>query len=132
MGAEWVRKSLAPTSLRKAATDEALNLLPILQRLPRRLDRISAALERGSLSGNLRILADESEARLLSRLVSRAVLAFLGASLGIMAVLFLGMQGGPALNNTVSVYQVFGYAGLFLSSVLVPRVIIAIVREKVG
>jgi hypothetical protein len=32
---------MAPSSLRKAATDEALALLPALRRLPRRLDRIT-------------------------------------------------------------------------------------------
>jgi hypothetical protein len=64
--------------------------------------------------------------------VSRAVLAFLGASLGFMGALFLGMQGGPALADTISVYQVFGYAGLFLSATLILRVIVAIVREKAG
>jgi ubiquinone biosynthesis protein len=132
MGAEWVRESLSPASLRKVATDELLNLLPILQRLPRRLDRITAALEHGSLSANVRLLADERDTRFLSQLVSRVVLAFLGGALGIMAVQFLGMQGGPALSNTISVYQVFGYAGLFLSAVLVLRVIIAVFREKVG
>jgi ubiquinone biosynthesis protein len=132
MGAEWVRATFSPTSLRKAATDELLTLLPLLQRLPRRLDRITAALEHGSLSANVRLFTDERDMHFLSRLVSRAVLAFLGAALGIMSVLFLGMQGGPALNSTISVYQVFGYAGLFLSSILILRVIIAIVREKTG
>jgi ubiquinone biosynthesis protein len=132
LGAEWMRDMIAPTSLRKAATDEALNLLPLLRRFPRRLDRLTAALEQGTLSVNVRLLADERDARFINRLVSRVVLAFLGAALGIMSVLFLGMQGGPALTNTISVYQVFGYAGLFLSAVLILRVIIAIIREKVG
>ncbi len=49
-----------------------------------------------------------------------------------MAALFLGMPGGPALTSTISVFQVFGYFSLFLSAVLILRVIIAIVREKVG
>jgi ubiquinone biosynthesis protein len=132
MGAEWVKEALSPTSLRKAATDELLNLLPLLRRLPRRVDRITAALEHGALSANVRLFADERDMHFLSRLVSRAVLAFLGASLGVMGALFLGMQGGPALADTISVYQVFGYAGLFLSSILILRVIVAIVREKAG
>ncbi len=132
LGAEWMREMIAPTSLRKAATDEALNLLPLLQRVPRRLDRITAALEQGTLSVNVRLLADEHDAHLLNRLVSRVVLAFLGAALGIMSALFLGMPAGPKLTTTISVYQVFGYFGLFLSAILILRVIIAILREKVG
>jgi ubiquinone biosynthesis protein len=132
MGAEWVKESLSPTSLRKAATDELLNLMPLLQRFPRRLDRITAALEHGTLSANVRLFADEHDRLFLSQLINRAVLAFLGAALGFMGALFLGMQGGPALAETISVYQVFGYAGLFLSATLILRVIVAIVREKAG
>ncbi len=132
LGEEWMREMVTPTSLRKAATDEALKLIPLLQRLPRRLDRITAAVEQGTLSFNVRLLSDERDARFINRLASRAILAFLGAALGIMAALFLGMPGGPALTSTISVFQVFGYFSLFLSAVLILRVIIAIVREKVG
>ncbi|HLW02744.1 MAG TPA: AarF/UbiB family protein [Ktedonobacterales bacterium] len=132
LGEEWMREMVAPTSLRKAVTEEALNLLPLLQRFPRRVDRISAALEQGTLSVNVRLLADERDVRIITRLVSYVVMAFLGAALGIMGALFLGMSGGPALTSTMSIYQVFGYTGLFLSAVLILRVFIALVREKVG
>jgi ubiquinone biosynthesis protein len=132
MGAEWVHTALAPKSLREAATGEVLGLLPILQRLPRRLDRISAAVERGTLSVNVRVLADERDARLVSRLVGRAVLAFLAAAVGLMAVLTLGLRGGPALGATLTVYQLFGYCGLFASVVLMLRVLVGILRERAG
>lgn len=132
MGAEWAQESLGPASLHKTATDELLLLLPMLRRLPRRLDRLAAAAERGSLSVNVRLFADERDTRFVSRLVSRVVLAFLGAALGLMAVLLLGLKGGPALSTSTSVYQAFGYFGLFVSIVLILRVVIAIVRERSG
>lgn len=132
LGSEWMQESFGPTSLRKAATDELLALLPLLQRLPRRLDRITAALERGQLAANVRVLADERDVRVLSRLVSRGVLAFLGVGLSIPSVLLLGLHGGPALASTLTVYQLFGYFGLFASAVLILRVIVAIARERVG
>ncbi len=132
LGAEWMREFITPASLRKAATDEALDLLPLLQRLPRRLDRITNALEQGKLSVNVRLFADERDAHFIARQVSRAILAFLGAAIGIMSVLLLGMKGGPDLAPTISVFQVFGYLGLFLSIVLILRVIIGIVRERTG
>ena len=134
MGAEWMRDFLAPTSLRKAATDELLSLLPILRRLPRRMDQISAAAARGTLSFNVRLLADERDTAFINRVVSRLTLAFLGASLGIMAILLLGLQGGPeiTLSPPISVYQMFGYLGLFISMILILRVIIASTRERLG
>lgn len=89
-------------------------------------------MERGTLSVNVRLFADDRDARLISRLVSRAVLAFLGAALGLMSVFLLGMKGGPTLTATTGVYQVFGYFALFMSVVLILRVIAAIARERTG
>lgn len=131
IGAEWVQASIAPTSLRRAATDQMLTLLPILQRLPRRMDRITAAMERGALSTNVRLFANERDTRFISSLVNRAVLAFLGAALGVMAVVLLVMSGGrPPRASGQEVLPVLGYVALFASVALMLRVIIAIARER--
>src|SRR5215469_18907179 len=45
MAASWLGGMLAPASLRDAAADEVLGLLPVLRRLPRRVDRITTSLE---------------------------------------------------------------------------------------
>ncbi len=129
---EWARSAASVGSLRKTATDELLAVLPLLRRLPRRLDRITTGLERGTLSVNVRLLADERDARLVTHWVARAVLAFVGAALGLMAVLLLGLKGGPMLNATLSMYQAFGYAGLFTGVTLILRVVVAIARDGVG
>ena len=130
--AEWVRDSFGPSSLRRAATEEMLGVLPLLQRLPRRLDRVTAAIERNQFSMNVRLFAAEADARLISRLVSRAVLAFLGVGIAVAAVLLLGLSGGPRITSTLTVFQLFGYFGLFSSAVLILRVIVAIARERIG
>lgn len=132
MAVEWARDIASVGSLRKTATDELLTMLPLLRRLPRRLDRITAGLERGTLSVNVRLFADDRDARLVAHWIGRAVLAFLGAALGLVAVLLLGLKGGPSLNATLSMYQAFGYAGLFTSIILILRVVVAIVRDGVG
>ena len=128
---------LGPASLRDAATDEALGLLPVLRRLPRRLDRITTALERGTLSTSVRLLADGRDRHFVASMAGRAVLAFLGAAFGIMSVMLIGVRGGPPLVPAAagiggtSLFHVFGYAGLFFSLVLILRVIIAITRESI-
>lgn len=132
IGAEWMQDSFGPTSLRRAATDEMLGVLPLLQRLPRRLDRITAALERSQFTANIRLFSDEQDARLISRMVSRVVLAFMGVGIAIASVLLLGLNGGPQITSTLSVYQLFGYFGLFCSAVLLLRVIVAIARDRAG
>jgi hypothetical protein len=87
---QLLKELLGPTSLRDAAGDELLALLPLLRRLPRRLDRIATALERGTLSTNVRLFADQRDARVVAALVNRAVLAFLGIGFGIVSVVLLG------------------------------------------
>ena len=111
---------------------EVLGILPLLQRLPRRLDRITAAIERNQFSANIRLFSDAEDARLVSRLVSRAVMAFMGVGVAIASVLLLGMSGGPRITSTLTVFQLFGYSGLFCSVVLLLRVLVAIARERVG
>ena len=46
IAASWLGDMLGSASLRQIATDEVLGLLPVLRRLPRRLDRITTSLER--------------------------------------------------------------------------------------
>jgi ubiquinone biosynthesis protein len=129
---------LTPSSVREVATDELLALLPVLRRLPRRLDRITASLDRGTLSTNVRLLADERDIRLAAAMVNRAVMAFIGASLGLLSVGLLAIHGGPVLlpgtahGHGTGVFRVFGYLGLFFGVVLILRVMVAIAREGIG
>jgi ubiquinone biosynthesis protein len=46
---------------RKAATDELVTLLPMLRRLPRRVERIASAAENGRLSVQVRLFADQRD-----------------------------------------------------------------------
>jgi ubiquinone biosynthesis protein len=119
---------LQPTSLRQAANDELPTLLPMLRRLPRRVDRITSALEHGRLGLGVRLFADSRDRRFLTTLVHQILLAFLGATTGIMAVLLLGSTGGPKLSPTVSLFQVLGYNLIVVSAVLILRVLVMIFR----
>jgi hypothetical protein len=82
------------SSLTKLLMSEALSLLPILHRLPRRLDRISAALEKGTLTTRTRLFSHAEETTFARSLASNLIQAFLSAALGIVGVLFVGMPGG--------------------------------------
>jgi ubiquinone biosynthesis protein len=137
IAASWLGEVLAPASLRDAATDELPGLLPVLRRLPRRLDRITTSLERGTLTTSVRLLANERDRQFVASMVGHAVLAFLGTGFGIISVMLIGVRGGPLFLPTAagtggtSLFHVFGYAGLFFGLVLILRVIIAITREGI-
>jgi ubiquinone biosynthesis protein len=135
MAASWLGEMFGPASLREAATDEVLGLLPVLRRLPRRFDRITTSLERGTLTTSVRLLADDRDRRFVASMAGRAVLAFLGAAFGIISVMLIGVRGGPLLapaaagTGGTSLFHAFGYVGLFFSLVLILRVIITITRD---
>jgi hypothetical protein len=60
------------------------------------------------------------------------VLAFLGGVVGLISVAMLAIRGGPPFTGTTSLYQFFGYFGLFCSTVLVLRVLVAILHDGVN
>ena len=119
---------LEPASLKDAAADEVVALLPMLRRLPRRVDRIAAAVEGGRLSVNVRVLADERDRKVITGWVQLGVLAVLAATAGGMAVALLALKGGPAMTATISLYQFLGYCLLVICALLALRVLAAVFR----
>jgi ubiquinone biosynthesis protein len=119
---------LAPDALRRTATEELVTLLPMLRRLPRRIDRIAAAAESGRLSLNVRLFSDERDRRHVTGLLQQILLTVVGASAGLMAVLLLGTPGGPSVTPSVSLFQLFGYNLLVICAVLVLRVLVLVFR----
>jgi predicted lipid-binding transport protein (Tim44 family) len=47
---------------------------------------------------------------------------------GIMAVLMLGLHGGPAITSTVTLYAFFGYCLLVVAAILALRVLVLVFR----
>jgi len=131
-GEEQLTAQLSPDVIKKTAADELVALVPMLRRLPRRIDRIGGALEDGRLTVSVRLLADPSDRRYLTGLVHGVLLAFLAAAAGIMAVLMIGLHGGPALSKSVSLYSFFGYCLLVIGAILAVRVLAQVFRPDLG
>ncbi len=119
---------LGPVSLKDAAADEIVTLLPMLRRLPRRVDRIAAAVEGGRLNVNVRVLADERDRKVITGWIQLGVLTILAATAGGMAVALLALKGGPAMTATISLYQFLGYCLLVICALLALRVLAAVFR----
>jgi ubiquinone biosynthesis protein len=122
-------RSLSPKDI---AINELAELVPLLRRMPRRFDRITAAIERGQLSANIRLLADTRDQEVFSGYLHQALVCALAATTGIMAVVLLASQGGPLLSQGVRLYAVFGYNLLVVSAVLGIRVLFARARWRLG
>jgi ubiquinone biosynthesis protein len=126
---EWARARLAPSSLEELARKELGSIALLLRRAPRRLDRIASIVQRGDLRARGRLFADDQDVRTVTRLLNRVVLAGLGGVVGLLSVMLLGTQGGPPFTGDTSLFQFFGYFGLFCATVLILRVIVAILRD---
>ncbi|GHO65485.1 ubiquinone biosynthesis protein UbiB [Ktedonobacter sp. SOSP1-52] len=126
----YVKEELQPTALSNVLINEALTLLPILRRLPRRLDRITASLERGNFVMNTRLFAHPADAAFIRVLISNIILAFLGATLGIMGVLLITMNGGSTVLQKMTVLQGLGYISLGISAIFIMRVVMTVAHDQ--
>ena len=129
-GRDQLADRFRPEALKQAAADELLGLLPMLRTLPRRIDRIASAVEGGRLSVNVRLLADERDRRVVTGLLHQVLITVLAATSGIMAVLLLGLKGGPTLTAKVSLFEFLGYCLLVIASILALRVLVSVFRPQ--
>jgi ubiquinone biosynthesis protein len=130
--AELVQERLAPATWEETAKQELVTLLPILRRAPRHLERIATLLERGEVGGRISLFNDDRDVAVVTRLVNRVVLGLLGGMVALASVLLLAVPGGPQLTKATSLLDLFGYMGLVLATVLILRVIMAVLREGSG
>jgi ubiquinone biosynthesis protein len=126
---EMMRDRITPTSVEEMAKQEVLKLAPVLRRLPRHVDRLATIAERGDLRARVSLLSLEEDVRVVTTLWNRAILAFLGGIVGVISVLLISIQGGPEFTGQTTLYEFFGYFGLFCSTILVMRVLISILRD---
>ena len=132
LAAEWARERLAPSSLEELARNELASLALLLRRVPRHVDRIAGVVERGDLRTRVSLFSDEQDLRAVTRLLNRVVLAVFGSVVGVLSVMLLGTQGGPPFTGDTSLFQFFGYFGLFCATVLILRVIVAVLHDGVN
>ncbi|GAA2389023.1 AarF/UbiB family protein [Nonomuraea africana] len=127
----YLAEQIGPTTVKDAVAQEVTALLPMLRRLPRRVERIASAAEHGRFSMNVRLLGDERDRRFLTGLLHQALLTVLGATAGLMAVMLLGTEGGPfVIPGRMSLYELIGYNLLVISAILVLRVLILVFRPR--
>ena len=125
----YAAEQLTPEALKREAVTELAALVPMLRRLPRRVDRLVGALEGGKLSVNVRLFADRRDRDVVTRLVHQVLITVLAATSGLMGVLMVGRQNGPRVGTAMSLYQFLGYSFLAVASVLALRVLVVVFRR---
>lgn len=128
----YLAEQVAPATIKDAVTQEVATLLPMLRRLPRRVERIASAAEHGRFTMNVRLLSDDRDRQYLTGLLHQILLTVLGATAGLMAVILLGIDGGPVASTApkIDLFDLIGYNLLVICAILVLRVLILIFRRR--
>jgi ubiquinone biosynthesis protein len=113
-------------SLEDQLKTELLQQLPRLRRLPAHVDRIATLAARGDLHARIALFSTEADAKVVTTLVNRVVLATIGGLLAVASAILLAATTGGAAGD---VTRVFGYIGLALGAVLLLRVVASIIRD---
>jgi ubiquinone biosynthesis protein len=129
IGQTRMQHATAPGELRRSLEDELVSLLPLLRRLPRRVDRIADSLEHGRFGLRVRLLADPDDRRMITGMLHQTLLTVIGGSSGLMAVLLLRTPGGPRLTESFALFAVLGYALLIVAVVLALRILLVVFRQ---
>lgn len=126
---QYMKDLVRPRSLQAMFAEEAVALMPLLQRLPRRIDRITAAMEEGRFNVNVAAFAHQRERDVVRGLMQELLLTFLAAASGVMATMLIGNSEGPLLVPGMTVFQFMGYFLAVLALILAMRVLIFIFRR---
>ncbi|ASQ97433.1 AarF/UbiB family protein [Streptomyces sp. 11-1-2] len=100
----------------------------LLRRLPRRLDRVTSALEQGRLGVGVRLFANARDRTYIRSLVHEILLTFIAATSGVMSVILLSIDGGPLVVPGIGLFQLLGYHLLVISGVIGLKVLFLISR----
>ncbi|MEV4071644.1 ABC1 kinase family protein [Nonomuraea fuscirosea] len=125
----YLSEQVTPETIKESLTHELTALVPMLRRLPRRVERIASAAEHGRFAVNVRLLADERDRRYVTGLLHQVLLTVLGATAGLMAVILLGTDGGAPLVGSTGLLHLIGYNLLVISAILGLRVLAVVFRR---
>lgn len=114
---------LSPARVRDELAARAMRLLPLIEHLPRRIDKITEDIERGRLTAHVRVLSHPDDRVFLSELVQQLVVAVLSAASVLGGIILVTNGGGPMFLPGVTLYTVLGSLLTFAGFVLALRAV---------
>ena len=131
-GEELLRNMVSLRKIRAKAGSQLLAFAPSIERLPRRLNKITSDLESGKFTVNVRAFPDPGDRKFVTSLVQQVISTIIAAASVVGGVFLLIAENGPQLTNDLSWYSVFGAVMLFVGAVLSIRVLIYAFRGAPG
>lgn len=129
-GRSIVADQLSPGTVRATLEGQLAAMLPMLQRLPRRVDRITEQLEDGRLGLSVRVLAHPEDRRFVTGILQQAVMTILASALALAGVILLIDDGGPLMTPGLPTYTFAGLGLLLFAFVLGARTLVLVFRRR--
>lgn len=129
-GQDYLGQKLSPQEVRATLEEHLVHVVPILQRLPRRVDAIAAAMQSGEAQLRVRWLADPSDRAFITGVVNHLVITALASVLALSGVLLLVADTGPALTPTIDLNPVLGGTLFLFAFVLAARALARVFRAQ--
>lgn len=126
---EMMREAIAPEAVRADLESRMAGYLPLLQRLPRRINKLAEDLEHGRISINIRPLSDERDRRFLTGLVQQVVVAILAAAATLGAIVLIAADVGPMVTPGLRLFALVGFTLLLVGFVLALRSLALVFRR---
>ncbi|SDS14665.1 ubiquinone biosynthesis protein [Brevibacterium siliguriense] len=128
-GNRLVRSKLKGTKITDELQRRALQLMPMIDRMPRRINKISEDLEQGRFSMNMRVLENPSDRSFLTSLFQQLIVAVLAGAAVVGAIMLITSDEGPLLTKDIHLYSFFGFVLLFGGFVLSMRSLMLVFRR---
>ena len=119
-----------PQQVRAAVEDQLVTLLPLLHRLPRRINSITEGFERGRSVVSVRVLADERDRSFVTDIVQQLTMTLLAAACAVGGILLLISDTGHYMLPTVRLYTFLGATLFFFGFVLAARALVLVFRRS--
>ncbi|GAA1513966.1 ABC1 kinase family protein [Brevibacterium permense] len=128
-GNRLVRSKLKDTKITDELQRRALQLMPMIDRMPRRINKITEDLEQGRFSMNMRVLENPSDRSFLTSLFQQLIVAVLAGAAVVGAIMLITSNEGPLLTKDIRLYSFFGFVLLFGGFVLSMRSLMLVFRR---
>ena len=121
--AKDVTGDLTPASVRAQVERRLVRVLPLLEHLPRRVDKLTEDLTEGRFTVRVRAFSDEADRRFLTGLVQQLVLALLAGASVLGGILLVTAGGGLEVLPGLGAFALLGYLLAFAGLVLALRAV---------
>ena len=128
-GNRLVRSKLKGTKITDELQRRALQLMPMIDRMPRRINKITEDLEQGRFSMNMRVLENPSDRSFLTSLFQQLIVAVLAGAAVVGSITLITSDEGPLLTKDIHLYSFFGFVLLFGGFVLSMRSLMLVFRR---